>query len=97
MKNIIDLNYKSILDRGLITTSTTLLEFTDKLQEEVQEFLNYSDQENFREELADIILVCFNIAKHYNIDIEREIKSKISVNIERSEDNTQTTIFDLGA
>jgi len=39
------------------------------------------------EELADIILVCLNIAKHYNkhynIDIEKEMKGKIAVNFNR--------------
>jgi len=35
------------------------------------------------EELADIILVCLNIAKHYNIDIEKELKNKIQVNFKR--------------
>ena len=36
------------------------------------------------EELADIILVCFNIAKHYNIDIEKELKNKIEINYKRA-------------
>ena len=77
MNNIIKENYNATVKRGLITSKTTLLEFTDKLQEEVQEFLNYTNENNFKEELSDIILVCLNIAKHYNIDIETELKNKI--------------------
>lgn len=84
MKELINNNYISTINRGLITSETTLLQFTDKLQEEVQEFLNYIDENNFKEELADIILVCLNIAKHYNIDIETELKNKIDINFKRA-------------
>jgi NTP pyrophosphatase (non-canonical NTP hydrolase) len=83
MNNIIEDNYKSTVNRGLINERTTFLDFTDKLQEEVQEFLNYTDYDNFKEELSDIILVCLNIAKHNNIDIEKELIRKIRINIER--------------
>ena len=83
MKEILILNYKSIVKRGLINESTSLLDFTDKLQEEIQEFLNYEDEENFKEELSDIILVCFNIATHYNINIEKELVKKIKKNLNR--------------
>jgi NTP pyrophosphatase (non-canonical NTP hydrolase) len=36
------------------------------------------------EELADVILVCLNIAKHYKIDIEKELNNKIKKNFKRS-------------
>ena len=39
--------------------------------------------ENENEELADIILVCLNLAKHCNIDIEQELKIKIEINKNR--------------
>jgi NTP pyrophosphatase (non-canonical NTP hydrolase) len=83
MKKIIDRNYQSIVDRGLISPSTTLKQFNDKLKEEVHEFINYDSEENFREELADIILVCLNISKHYKIDIEKELLKKIKKNEKR--------------
>ena len=38
------------------------------------------------EELADVIMVCLNFAKHNNIDIEQEIKNKIKINEQRAKD-----------
>ena len=80
MKNLIERNYQSIVDRGLITPTTSIREFWMKLEEEVQEFIEAESVKNRNEELADIILVCFNIAKHYNIDIEKELVNKIIKN-----------------
>jgi NTP pyrophosphatase (non-canonical NTP hydrolase) len=97
MKDLIEANYKSIVDRGLIAPSTNYFEFIDKLDEEVKEFkyaLEYfmrNDKLGFKpmhidvcEELSDVIMVCLNFAKHYNIDIEQEIKNKIEVNKQRA-------------
>lgn len=86
MDNIIEDNYKVTVDRGCISPSTTKLDFINKLFEEVYEFeesiydLNWS---NIHEELADVIMVCLNFAKHYKIDIEQEIKNKIEINRNR--------------
>ena len=84
MKELIEANYKSIVDRGFITPTTTLFEFLDKLDEEVKELnkeaLISKEWNNLPEELADVILVCLNMAKHYNIDIEQELKNKIRIN-----------------
>lgn len=84
MQDIISANYQSIVDRGFITPTTTLFEFLDKLDEEVKELkkeaLISKEWSNLPEELADVILVCLNMAKHYNIDIEQEIKNKIRIN-----------------
>jgi len=88
MKELIEANYKSIVDRGLIAPSTNLFEFLDKIDEEVEELnkeaLKPRPISNLPEELADVIMVCFNMAKHYNIDIEQEIKNKIEVNKQRA-------------
>ena len=88
MKEIIEANYKSIVDRGYITPTTTLFEFLDKIDEEVYELndeaLKPRDKSNLPEELADVIMVCLNMANHYNIDIEQEIKNKIEVNKQRA-------------
>jgi len=87
MKEIIEANYKSIVDRGLIAPSTNRIAFFCKLDEEITE-LKYASfhnkTENFKEELADVIMVCLNFAKHYDIDIEQEIKKKIEVNKQRA-------------
>jgi len=79
MKYLIESNYNSIVKRGLINSHTKFKEFIDKLDEEVNEY----KESNEPEELADIILVCLNIAKHYDIDIETELKNKITKNYER--------------
>lgn len=85
MKQIIEDNYKSIIKRGLITSETTSTDFIMKLEEEVQEYIESETLTlpNANEELADIILVCLNIAKHFNIDIEQELKNKIKINENR--------------
>ena len=84
MQDIISANYQSIVDRGFITPTTTLFEFLDKLDEEVEELnkeaLISKEWSNLPQELADVILVCLNMAKHFNIDIEQEIKNKIRIN-----------------
>lgn len=87
MKDIINRNYDSIIKRGLITSSTKPREFISKLYEECEEletsFLTGTNEQK-SEELADVILVCLNIAKHYKIDIEKELNNKIEKNYERS-------------
>ena len=84
MQELIGDNYQSIVDRGFITPTTTLFEFLDKLDEEVEELnkeaLISKEWSNLPEELADVILVCFNMAKHFDIDIEQELKNKIRIN-----------------
>ncbi|QDP46504.1 MAG: hypothetical protein GOVbin4342_29 [Prokaryotic dsDNA virus sp.] len=87
MDKIIEDNYRVTVDRGFITPTTTLFEFLDKLDEEVEELnkeaLISKEYSNLPEELADVIMVCLNLAKHYDIDIEQEIKNKIEINIKR--------------
>lgn len=83
MRELIKRNYKSIVQRGLINHSTTLEDFVDKLKEEVNEFEHHDSPKNFNEELADVILVCLNMAEHYNIDIEKELLNKIKINEKR--------------
>jgi len=84
MQDIISANYQSIVDRGFITPTTTLFQFLDKLEEEVEELnkeaLISKEWSNLPEELADVILVCLNMAKHFDIDIEQELKNKIRIN-----------------
>tara|TARA_R100000541_G_scaffold59193_1_gene72229 strand:- start:973 stop:1236 length:264 start_codon:yes stop_codon:yes gene_type:complete len=83
MDKIINDNYKVTVDRGLIKPSTTYTEFLDKIYEEADELClsyDYNDFENTKEELADVILTCLNMAKHFNIDIIQEMKNKIEVN-----------------
>jgi NTP pyrophosphatase (non-canonical NTP hydrolase) len=85
MKNLIHFNYEATKNRGLITKETTQRDFVLKLAEEVGEFEDaaLNDCGDFNHELADIILVCFNIASHYSIDIEQQLLKNITKNLNR--------------
>jgi len=83
MKYLIKRNYKSIVKRGLIDENTRFEQFISKLYEEVNELHHNVSDANLREELADVILVCLNIAEHYQIDIEKEMINKIKINENR--------------
>lgn len=85
MKKLIEQNYQSIVDRGLITNETTFEDFTGKIQEELNELITEGFKgKNMPVELSDIILTCLNMAKHYGIDIKAEMKKKIAINFERA-------------
>jgi len=87
LSHIINRNYNSIIERGLITKHTTKEDFLNKLIEEsseVSEAIDKKDDENLSEELADVILTVLNFAKHYDIDIENELNKKIKKNYERA-------------
>lgn len=85
MNSIIEQNYSSIIKRGLITNDTTMYDFIDKIFEEAYELQDFADKNQSvdPEEIADIILVCLNMARHYNIDIEKELVKKIIKNQNR--------------
>lgn len=88
MKPIIERNYKSTKDRGLITKKTSHVDFMHKLQEEVQEVKNEVTASNISKvklffELADVILVCLNWIWHYKENPEKYIKEKIVINEKR--------------
>lgn len=85
MQKIIEDNYKSTVNRGLITNRTTTRDFILKLNEEVQEFKDFYRQTTKIDplEVADIILVCLNLCKHNDIDIEKHLTEKIKINQNR--------------
>jgi uncharacterized protein YabN with tetrapyrrole methylase and pyrophosphatase domain len=86
MKKIIEFNYQSTVNRGLINEDTTIDEFINKIKEEESEMIDESynvESDLFANELADLIMVCFNIARHYKIDIERHILNNILKNMKR--------------
>lgn len=86
MKKIIEDNYESIVKRGLINNDTNMTDFITKIFEEVSEFeeaVEIGTLKDIKEELADIILVCLNTAKHYGFDIEKELINKINKNKNR--------------
>ena len=76
-------NYKATCKRGLISGDTKKVDFVYKLFEEVSEFHNANGFEQMNQELADITLVCFSIARHYNIDLIAEMEKKVMINEKR--------------
>lgn len=92
IESLIDRNYNAQIRRGQITPETNAYEFIEKIDEEVEE-LNMSIhklQEKFKDdldpkELADIILVCFSMAKHFNIDIMQVLSEKVAYNEKRND------------
>lgn len=86
MKQLIEENYQSIIDRGLIKPNTNMDAFIIKIEEEVQEFIEATKLgtlKEIKEELADIILTCMNTGRHFGFDIEWELKNKIEINKNR--------------
>lgn len=81
-------NYQATVKRGLITPKTTESEFTAKLFEEVRELDNY--RRFFGEldphEIADIMIVCLNIVKHYDIDFMKALVDKTIINERRADE-----------
>jgi len=93
IKEITKRNYNATVKRGLITPETTIWEFIRKINEEYKELntsyidpLIYSDELGFDiKELADIALVCFAMAEHYNIDLLSVIAEKTIYNEQRKD------------
>jgi NTP pyrophosphatase (non-canonical NTP hydrolase) len=89
MNYLIKKNYESIVARGLISPSTSISDFVMKMEEELQEFIDatkFESESNQREELADIVLVCFNIAENFGWDIESELFRKVEINEQRAKE-----------
>lgn len=82
IQEITDRNYAATVRRGQIVSFTQAHEFIEKLFEEVYE-LDYStkiDNSFDEKELADVALVCFAMAKHYNIDLIKVMGEKMLYN-----------------
>lgn len=88
-------NYEATEKRGLINNKTNFFDFTNKLDEEVNELkLSYKllwpkpFEEHCRfdaSELADISLVCDAMALHYGIDLQAEKEAKMRINETRND------------
>lgn len=93
LKQIIDRNYGATKRRGLITDETRFEDFLCKIEEELEELntsnldfgYNGFDEKFDEKELADIILVCLAMAKHYNIDIQKALEEKVIFNESRKD------------
>ena len=86
IQEIINRNYEATKKRGLIDEKTNAYNFTSKINEELNELDEsiYNCGKKFDEkELADIILVCFSMAKHNNINILQFLEEKMLFNEQR--------------
>lgn len=87
MKELLERNYQSTVKRGLIDEFTSIEDFLAKIEEEVLELWSFYDINDKIEpfELADIILVCLNMATHFKIDIEAILMAKVRYNEKRED------------
>jgi NTP pyrophosphatase (non-canonical NTP hydrolase) len=57
-----------------------------RIKEEIEELLSATlcaNFEHFKEELADIIIICLSVAGYLGIDIDAVVKRKMEINKER--------------
>jgi len=86
LNQIINRNYSATVKRGLINTETSPIDFISKIEDETDEILGSLFDLKFDEaELADVILVCLAMAKHYDIDIQKALSDKVMFNENRKD------------
>ena len=71
MENIdilIERSYQAIRKRGKITNDTVIYDFTDKMNEELEEIINSSSLDGKIKETVDLMNVCICALKHYGFD-----------------------------
>ena len=85
IKEIASRNYKATVRRKQIFKETSLFTFYRKIDEERKELLATWDGGSKFDpsELADIALVCFSIAEHFGVDLQKEMEKKMKYNEER--------------
>jgi NTP pyrophosphatase (non-canonical NTP hydrolase) len=86
IEELIDRNYAAQVKRGQINNESTFWNFSDKIQDELNEFDESYIQTNKdfdSKELIDIMLVCFSMAKHFGIDWQQVMKDKVEYNEKR--------------
>jgi NTP pyrophosphatase (non-canonical NTP hydrolase) len=81
IKEITGRNYYATKRRKQITDKTDVMDFLIKLDEEVEELKQSFFEANLDEkEIADVVLVCFALAKHYKIDLIKVMEEKMLYN-----------------
>jgi NTP pyrophosphatase (non-canonical NTP hydrolase) len=86
IQQLIDRNYAAQVKRGQINNESTFGNFSDKIQDELNEFNESYIQTNKdfdSKELIDIMLVCFSVAKHFGIDWQQIMTDKVEFNEKR--------------
>lgn len=81
-------NYNAQLRRKKITDQTTKLEFVEKCEEELHELkmaIINNDEENEKEERADVVHVMEAMAYHFAHDLHKSKELKMYVNEKRTD------------
>ena len=87
LDDVVDRNYFANIRRLKISDKTTVREWLGKINEEVGELIESWDGcDSFdKVELADVALVCFSMAKHFDINLVDEMEKKMKVNEKRND------------
>jgi NTP pyrophosphatase (non-canonical NTP hydrolase) len=88
IEEIINRNYTAQLKRGKVTKKIDFYDWIIDIRDEVNELWNSYPKHNStfdEKELADIILVCLSMSKHYQIDIVKVLEEKTKYNEERKD------------
>lgn len=90
IKEITGRNYYATKKRGQITPETTLLDFIVKISDETEElYQSWFDSKDCTDydikELADVVLVCFSLAKFTNKDLLQAMQEKMLYNETRTD------------
>lgn len=87
LDDVVNRNYFANVKRLQISDKTTVREWLGKIHEEVGELIESWDGcDSFdKVELADVTLVCFSMAKHFDINLIDEMQKKMKVNEKRND------------
>ena len=87
LDDVVNRNYFANIKRLKISDKTTVRDFLAKIHEEVGELIESWDGcDSFdKVELADVTLVCFSMAKHFDINLVDEMAKKTKVNEKRND------------
>ena len=88
IQELIDRNYAAQLKRGKVTSKIDFYDWIIDIRDEVNELWNSYPKHNStfdEKELADIILVCLSMSKHYKIDIVKALEEKTKYNEKRED------------
>ena len=82
MKELILRHYIATRKRGLITNYTSMQDFLDKMQEEINEMNEADIYDNtidgdMAQEAIDVVGVIFNMLHHFGYDVEAEFKYNV--------------------
>jgi hypothetical protein len=95
---LIQRSYEAIKARGLINENTLIIDFTDKMQEELKEIKELLDQKGtlkfknikkFAEEVNDLRTVCVMCLNHYGFNPIDEFEKGVIKNEKRAKSRIQ--------